>query len=83
MRSSDGASQETDAAAWEAELHSFLQSQREDTDPDYGATLREAWERGMGQYDGDTMPEAMRFDDEGVPILGPYTFGTNHWSQSI
>ncbi|EJD03103.1 TPR-like protein [Fomitiporia mediterranea MF3/22] len=75
MQNSNG-----DAATWEAELQSFLQSQREDTDFDYGATLREAWENGVGQYDGDSMAGAMKFDDEGVPVLGPYVFEGENWN---
>lgn len=52
-----------------------MQAQREELESEYGQSMREAWESGMGQYDGDTLPDVMKFDDEGVPILDAYAFG--------
>lgn len=52
-----------------------MQAQREELELEYGQSMREAWESGLGQYDGDILPEVMEFDDEGVPLLDAYTFG--------
>lgn len=62
-------------AEWEADLQQYLQSEREENDLDYGATMREAWENRMGRFDDAAMPQGMKFDDEGVPQLDPYAFG--------
>ena len=62
-------------AEWEANLQQYLQSEREENDLDYGATMREAWENRMGRFDDAAMPQGMKFDDEGVPQLDPYAFG--------
>lgn len=69
------AAPDEDTAKWEAELNQLMQAQREELELEYGQSMREAWESGMGQYDGDTLPDPMKFDDEGVPILDAYTFG--------
>lgn len=56
-------------------MQRYLQSEREENDLDYGATMREAWENRMGRFDDAAMPQGMKFDDEGVPQLDPYAFG--------
>jgi len=65
-----------DMAKWEAEFSQLMQSQRDDLD--YESTMRDAWENGLGSYDGmqETRPDdfSLKFDDEGIPLLDPYTF---------
>lgn len=67
-----------DMAKWESEFNQLMQSQRDDFD--YESTMREAWENGLGSYDGmsENRPDdfATKFTEEGIPLLEPYTFGT-------
>ena len=67
-----------DMAKWEAEFNQLMQSQRDEFD--YESTMREAWEGGLGSYDGmsDSRPDdfALKFNEKGIPLLDPYTFGT-------
>lgn len=48
-----------------------MSSQRDDLD--YGEAMQGAWENGLGDY--DPQDEHVKFDDEGLPILGDYLFG--------
>ena len=59
----------------ETRMRELMQSQREEMGYDYGASMQEAWENGMGMYDNDGLLESQKFDSEGVPILDPYVFG--------
>ena len=56
----------------EGQLRNLIDEQKEE---DYGASLREAWENGMGLYDEANTYEGMKFNSEGVPVLDTYTFG--------
>lgn len=61
-----------DMAKWEAEFNQLMQSQRDELD--YESTMREAWESGLGSYDGQgTRPDdfSLKFDEEGVPLRSP------------
>ncbi len=64
-------------AKWEAQFNQMMNSQREDLDFDYGGMMQNAWEGGMGDSDYSFEP-AMQFDEEGLPILGDYVFGTSY-----
>ncbi|KAJ3489054.1 hypothetical protein NLI96_g2421 [Meripilus lineatus] len=59
-----------DIAKWEAEYNQLMSSQRDDLD--YGEAMQGAWENGLGDY--DPQDEHVKFDDEGLPILGDYLF---------
>ena len=61
----------------EDQMRQVLQAQKEEMGHDYGASLQEAWENGMGMYDDDNLPyeERQKFDNEGVPIFDAYIFG--------
>ncbi|KAH8119266.1 TPR-like protein [Phellopilus nigrolimitatus] len=74
LQRSDLPPPDEDIARWEAEFHQLMQAQREELDIDYGASLRESWENGMGAFDADSVPQGMKFDEEGIPQLGPYVF---------
>jgi peroxin-5 len=64
--------QEEDLARWESEFNQLMNSQREESEDDFGALMRQAWENGMGDYREE---EAIKLDIEGLPILGEYVFG--------
>lgn len=66
-----------DMAKWEAEFNQLMNAQRDDLESDYGASMQEAWKSGLGDLSTETVPgERLQFDDEGVPILDPYGFGS-------
>lgn len=66
---------EEDMARLEAEFRQLMEAQGESLENDYGASMKEAWENGLGAYDGTNMPDRLEFDDEGIPKLEPYSFG--------
>lgn len=77
LRNSELPPPEGDLKKWEAEFHQLMQSQRDESEYDYGEAMKEMWENGMGSYDGENIPSppALRFNDEGIPELGRYEFG--------
>ena len=53
-----------------------MSAQRNEDDLDYGSVMQKAWEGGLGDYTEQPQSSAsLRFDDEGIPLLGDYTFG--------
>ena len=56
-------------ARWEAEYNQLMNSERDEFGYDYGAALNEAWK------DDITHETAIKFDGDGLPILGEYVFG--------
>lgn len=63
-------------AKWEAQFNQLMNSQRDELEADYGASMQKAWENGLGDFSTDSAPgERLEFDNEGVPALGPYVFG--------
>ncbi len=56
-------------AKWEAEYNQLMSASRND-DLDYGDMMQNAWQ------DATFNEQQVQFDDEGLPILGDYTFGT-------
>jgi len=59
-------------AKWEAEFSQLMNAQREELE-DYGTSMQKAWEGGVGDYNGAS--QGIKFDGEGIPILGDYPFG--------
>lgn len=59
-----------DIAKWEAQYNQMMAEGREDLDFDYGSVVEEAYNESAAN---DT---SMKFDDQGIPVLGEYTFGT-------
>jgi len=52
-----------------------MNAQRDELD-DYSSAMQQAWEGGVGNYEEGTHGENyVRFDAEGIPILGDYVFG--------
>ncbi|KXN91001.1 Dihydroxy-acid dehydratase [Leucoagaricus sp. SymC.cos] len=65
-----------DMAKWEAEFNQLMNAQRDELEADYGASMQQAWENGLGDLSTDAAPvgDRLEFDDEGVPILASYIF---------
>lgn len=72
LQASDLPPPQEDMAKWEAEFNSSMNAQRDDLEADYGASMQEAWKYNLG----DLPEERLQFDDEGVPRLDPYSFGS-------
>lgn len=62
-------------AKWESEFSQLMNAQREELE-DYGTNMQKAWEGSVGGYDG--VSQGIKFDGEGIPILGDYPFGMNN-----
>ena len=55
-----------------------MSSQRDELDRDYGGLMQQAWENGVGDFQENSFgTQPVRFDNEGLPILGEYVFGTS------
>jgi peroxin-5 len=53
-----------------------MSSQRDELDHDYGGLMQQAWENGIGDFQENSLgAQPVRFDNEGLPILGEYVFG--------
>jgi peroxin-5 len=76
LRSSDNAPAQENLAKWEAEFSQLMNSQREDLEHDYGESMQQAWSSGIGDFQEEGFTEGIEFDDDGLPILGEYIFGT-------
>ena len=61
-------------AKWEAQFNQMMNAQREDLDFDYEGMMQNAWEN-MAKSDFSNEP-ALEFDEQGIPALGEYVFGT-------
>ena len=67
-------------AKWEAEFSQVMSAQREELDFDFGGDMQKAWENGLGNYQGSSSgAPPLKFDDDGLPILGEYKFGPCNW----
>ena len=82
LQNSDVPPLQEDLAMWEAEFNQLMTSQREaDLDYDFGAAMQEAFQSGdHGDFQNPTSHQM--FDDEGLPILTPYSFGKFDMSYS-
>ncbi|TCD61695.1 Peroxisomal membrane signal receptor PTS1 [Steccherinum ochraceum] len=74
LQNSDMPPPSEDIAKWESEFNQLMNSQRGDLDFDYGTAMQDAWENGLGQWGEPPSSTGVSFDDEGLPVLGPYTF---------
>jgi peroxin-5 len=75
MQNSDLPPKPEEIAKWEAEFNELMSKQRDDGDWDYSTAMQHAWEEGAAQLD-DTFAHNLTFDNEGLPILDPYVFGS-------
>ncbi|TFK23956.1 peroxisome targeting signal receptor [Coprinopsis marcescibilis] len=78
MQRSEVPPPEEDLAKWESEFSQLMEAQRDERQYDYGASMQEAWESGIGDFQHIGSDKAMKFDPEGVPILDPYVFEENN-----
>ncbi|KZT10666.1 peroxisome targeting signal receptor [Laetiporus sulphureus 93-53] len=64
-----------DMAKWEAQFNQLMSAQREDGEyeHDYGKSMQQAWEDGLGGFDS-VQDGSMQFTEDGLPILDPYVF---------
>lgn len=76
LQNSDLPPPKEDIAKWEAEFSQLMNAQRDELE-DYGNNMQTAWEGGIGNYD-ENFGEAIKFDGEGIPLLGDYVFGKIH-----
>jgi len=60
-------------AKWEAEFNQLMEHNR---DFDYAEDMEAAWKGGLGDFGNDFQaPDAIKYNDEGIPLLDPYKFG--------
>lgn len=88
----EGSTDPTELAQWEAEYQQILRAQREEIeglkeeDPnfDYGADIQREWTAKYGKGLTSDMTEQrdsdLHFDDNGIPNLPNYTFGSHFTS---
>lgn len=75
MQKSELPTNEDDLAKWESEFSDLMNAQRDELD--YGESMQNAWESGLGDFqEGASTEKPLQFDAEGVPQLGEYIFGT-------
>lgn len=62
--------QQEDIAKWESEFNQLMSAQRDELEHDYGSTMQDIWENGLGDY---TIPDN-KLDEDGYPTVGVYVF---------
>jgi peroxin-5 len=75
MQNSDLPPNPKEIARWEAEFNELMSKERHESEWDYATALQNAWEEGGGDSN-DTFAHNLKFDQEGLPILDPYVFGS-------
>lgn len=63
-------------AKWEAQFNQIMNSQRDGDEAagEYGEFANQLWNQEAGTYDWSDESK-VEFDNEGLPIMGNYTFG--------
>lgn len=78
LQNSDAPPPNEDLAKWEAEFNQLMNSQRDDLDVDYTSAMQHAWENGLADVPEPNFGQTtLKFDENGLPILGEYVFGAN------
>ncbi|KAG1731508.1 uncharacterized protein EDB91DRAFT_1058629 [Suillus paluster] len=67
-----------DIGKWEAQFNQLMGRDREELDQDYSTAMEEAWNDGLGNYDGSAQPLESKYNDDGIPILTEYVFEPNN-----
>lgn len=75
LQADNSASQE-DIAKWEAELNQMMSAGRDELDTDYASPIANAYKQNMDNPFANE--DYVRFDDDGIPILGDYAFEPNN-----
>ncbi|KAI0732088.1 peroxisome targeting signal receptor [Fomitopsis betulina] len=75
MQSSDIPPPQEDMAKWEAQFNQIMNSQRDGDEAagEYGEFANQLWNQEAGTYDWSDESK-VEFDNEGLPIMGNYTF---------
>ncbi|KAI0744275.1 peroxisome targeting signal receptor [Daedaleopsis nitida] len=71
LQNSDLPPPQEDIAKWEAQFNQMVNAEREELDFDYGGMMQEAWN---GMHDSFTTSPPVKFDEQGIPLLGDYVF---------
>jgi peroxin-5 len=74
LQNSDLPPPKEDMTKWESEFNQLMSAQRDELDHDYGAAMQQAWDSGVGNFSVNGV-NALKFNSEGMPIQGEYTFG--------
>ncbi|KAF8919890.1 peroxisome targeting signal receptor [Mucidula mucida] len=78
LQNSDRPPPQEDLAKWEADFNQMMNNSREaDSDFDFENMMQSNWQRGA-EMDRGEADEPLKFDSEGLPILGDYTFETKN-----
>ncbi|KAL1755116.1 hypothetical protein FB107DRAFT_275097 [Schizophyllum commune] len=78
LRSSAEPPSHESMAKWEAEYNQLMNGQRDELEFDYAKDMQNAWEGGLGDFDGSLAPKRIEFDEYGIPKLEPYEFEQNN-----
>ncbi|KAL1736128.1 hypothetical protein EV714DRAFT_279498 [Schizophyllum commune] len=78
LRSSAEPPSQESMAKWEAEFNQLMNGQRDELEFDYAKDMQNAWEGGLGDFDGSLAPKRVEFDEYGIPKLEPYEFEQNN-----
>ncbi|KAL1700971.1 hypothetical protein EV121DRAFT_213092 [Schizophyllum commune] len=78
LRSSAEPPSQESMAKWEAEFNQLMNGQRDELEFDYAKDMQNAWEGGLGDFDGSLAPKRIEFDEYGIPKLEPYEFEQNN-----
>ncbi|KAI5890569.1 TPR-like protein [Schizophyllum commune H4-8] len=78
LRSSAEPPSQESMAKWEAEFNQLMNGQRDELEFDYAKDMQNAWEGGLGDFDGSMAPKRIEFDEYGIPKLEPYEFEQNN-----
>ncbi|KAF9010567.1 hypothetical protein BDQ17DRAFT_1387794 [Cyathus striatus] len=79
LQQSDNPPRQEDIAKWEAEFSQLMGTQREELDNEYGSSMQQAWESGVGDFSDKIFGDKpLQFDADGIPILGDYVFEKNN-----
>lgn len=77
LQNSDLPPPQEDIGKWEAKFHQWRNEEHEENGV-YGEAMQSAWEGGLGDFENAFGEQSIRFDDEGLPLLGSYVFGMRH-----
>lgn len=79
LQNSDLPPPKDDMSKWESEFNQLMSAERDEVDHDYGSEMQQTWENGVGNFSGTVLGDTgLKFDSDGMPILGEYTFERNN-----
>lgn len=75
LQNSDLPPPKDDMAKWESQFNQLMNADRDENGV-YGDSMQNSWEGGLGDFENAFGEQSIKFDEEGLPLLGTYTFGT-------